>query len=295
MAWHRITWHRTAWWRSDWQWHLLNLAALGILAYLLLQGTRGWESYEESFDTTLESGKWGVRWLLICLSMTPLQSYLHWKGAVKYRKAAGLWAFAFGAVHLLLYADETWEAVPSRLPLYWLEWPIPSYIALGIVSFTLLAALAITSNKWSMRRLGKQWKRLHRVVYGAGVLVIVHALLASTMSKKMMLRDPQAVPELQLYLGILLLLLTLRIPQVRARLLKRTARGVQRSQAIPPVLPLPPDLPKPHLPTWVVEHKSAAQPSIHHASEIRHASETAIKEKAGTVEDVQERERVPVP
>jgi sulfoxide reductase heme-binding subunit YedZ len=223
-----MAWTSSTFRRANWPWLTLNLAAPLIMAYVLSQGSRGWEDVGESFHVMLESGKWGVRFLLISLAMTPIQSYLHWNGAIRLRKPAGLWAFAFGALHLLLYAIETWEVIPAwrhnGVPWHWLTWPISPYIALGIVSFVLLSVLAITSNKWSMRRLGKQWKRLHRTVYVAGVTICAHALLATTMSKKVMVFDPNAVPELRLYLGILALLLTLRVPQVRALLLTRTVR-----------------------------------------------------------------------
>jgi sulfoxide reductase heme-binding subunit YedZ len=127
------------------------------------------------------------------------------------------------------------------------------YIALGLIALMILSALAITSNKWSMRRLGKNWKRLHRLVYCVGIIVVVHGLLASTMSKRMMVRDPQAETELSIYLAALAILLIVRIPFVRASLLKLRAsyKGEQQIRtprvvpAIPTPLPQPPILPMP--------------------------------------------------
>jgi methionine sulfoxide reductase heme-binding subunit len=243
---------------SNWRWATFNVAALFVFAFVitasklpealfvdqlccvLTQGSTDWQE-TETFDPGLESGKWGIRFLLICLTMTPLHTFLRWSSALKLRKSAGLWAFGFGALHLLQYAIETWE--PNRawrvngIPWQWLAWPIQLYIALGLVSITILAALAMTSNRWSMRRLGKRWKRLHRLVYGAGMAVIAHALLAGSMSKKMMVRDPEAVSELRVYLGVLVVLLVVRIPQVRSLLLQMMASLRSQARTVEPVAP----------------------------------------------------------
>jgi sulfoxide reductase heme-binding subunit YedZ len=240
--------------RRNLPWLALNLGALAIFIYTLTQGRRDWANWpQEGFDAMLESGKWGIRFLLLCLTMTPLHTYLRWSGAVRLRKPTGLWAFAFGAAHFTLYAIETWEPIPvyrlNSTPWHWLEWPMQLYIMLGLVAFCILSVLALTSNKWAMRRLGKRWKQLHRLVYCAGMAIVVHALLASTMSKKMTVLDPQAVPELRLYLGILVVLLTIRIPQVRAALKRaavarphRSTQTQPQTRTIEPVTPLP--LPK---------------------------------------------------
>jgi hypothetical protein len=92
-----------------------------------------------------------------------------------------------------------------------------------------------------MQWLGKNWKRLHRFVYGSGIAVVTHALLATTMSKKLFVRDPNAISELKIYVAILSVLLVVRLPVVRTLLkqipilLKRTSRS--RVQANPGDLP----------------------------------------------------------
>jgi sulfoxide reductase heme-binding subunit YedZ len=252
--------------RGKWLWWLLNLMALALLAYVLSQGTTGWIYAEGAFDRMLESGKWGIRFLLLSLAMTPLHTYARWSGALKLRKPAGLWAFAFGVAHFGLYTYETYEPIPiyrtNGTPWHWLSWSMQPYLALGLLALCILCALAVTSNKWSMRRLGKRWKPLHRLVYGAGIAVCIHALLASTMSKKMLVRDPHVVPELRLYLGILALMLIVRLPQVRSLLLKLIAlshpkvRTIESpSPTVPPnrmpasrPLPVPTLMDKPSLP-----------------------------------------------
>jgi hypothetical protein len=159
-----------------------------------------------------------------------------------------LWAFGFGLLHMLYYLDETGWVNGARSS--WLQWPMQLYLALGLLGFTILAVLALTSNRWSMRRLGKQWKRLHRLVYIAAMTVVFHALLATTMSKKVLLRDPHAVSELQVYLAVLALLLVVRLPLVRRPLQPMLALQRPQPQTTQPVAPrVLPGRALPHSPT----------------------------------------------
>jgi sulfoxide reductase heme-binding subunit YedZ len=197
------------WFKSHWRWGVLNLFAVFTLIFVLTQGSTD-RRRTDTFDSGLESGKWAIRFLLTCLSMTPLNTYFGWSGAIKLRKSAGLWAFAFASLHVLLYIREA--------KLEWLTLRMPSYLALGLTGLAILTALAITSNRWSMQRLGKNWKRVHRLVYLAGTAVVTHSLLAMTMSKKLHFRDPQADYESKAYAAVLFALLVVRIPLVRQAL-----------------------------------------------------------------------------
>jgi methionine sulfoxide reductase heme-binding subunit len=192
--------------KSNWQWWTLNGTASMILVYVLIQGSTD-INHTQTFDPGLESGKWAVRFLLVCLAMTPLRMVLGWRSAIKLRKPAGLWAFGFTAVHVIIYLQET--------RLTWLTLVSPPFVLLGVLGLIILSALAITSNHWAMKRLAKNWKRLHRLVYLAAIAVTIHAMLATTASKKMFLRDPQAITELKMYFILLILLLGVRLPTVR--------------------------------------------------------------------------------
>jgi sulfoxide reductase heme-binding subunit YedZ len=199
------------WIKSNWRWGALNLFAVSVLTYVLSHGSTGWSNMD-TFDSGLESGKWAIRFLLTCLTMTPLNTYFRWKAAIKLRKSAGLWAFGFASAHVLLYIRET--------NLKWLTISMPFYLMLGLVGMVILSTLAATSNRWTMQRLGKNWKRLHRLVYFSGITVVTHSMLATMMSKKILGRDPQAPNELKAYVAILCVLLLVRIPLVR-KLLKQ--------------------------------------------------------------------------
>lgn len=147
--------------------------------------------------------------------MTPLNRYFGRRGAIRLRKPAGLWAFGFTAVHLFYYLNE------YQLSMF--VWPMQQlFIILGIVGFVILLALAATSSQWAMRRLKKNWKRLHRLVYLAGVSVTVHAMMATDVSKRIIARDPYVLPQLIFYFVLLLLLLAVRLPLVH-----RVVRGIR--------------------------------------------------------------------
>lgn len=204
-------------------WLALNVAAAGSFLYVGTQGTLG-AGAAGSFHPGLEAAKWALRWLLFCLAMSPLNGYLGWRGAVPLRKPAGLWASAFGGLHLLVYfIDRDFK---------WFDSLQSPFILLGWLSAVILALLALTSNQRAMRLLGKGWKRLHRWVYAAGLASVGHAVMATNASKLLWMRDPNSLPELQFYLAMMVALLTLRVPQVRAMLLA-LGRRVAAQQAQP--------------------------------------------------------------
>jgi methionine sulfoxide reductase heme-binding subunit len=214
------------WLKSNWRWSALNLFAGCISAYLLSQGSTGWSNMD-TFDSGLESGKWAIRFLLACLTMTPLNTYFGWKGGIKLRKSAGLWAFAFASLHVLLYIRDA--------KLKWLTFSMPLFLTLGLVGMSILSVLASTSNRWAMQRLGKNWKRLHRLVYILGIAVVTHSMLATMMSKKIFVRDPQAPNELKAYVAILSVLLVVRIPLVRQLLKQIPVLLKRRRKLVSPV------------------------------------------------------------
>ncbi len=211
------------WLRSNWRWAALNLFALAVLIYVLSQGSTDFNA--ETFDPGLESGKWAIRFLLICLAMTPLRVYFGWRGAIKLRKPVGLISFGFALVHLWFFlSDERFDWTS------WLANPLPLFLMLGVLGLIILLALALTSNRRAMRRLGRNWKRLHRLVYAAALLVTLHGLLAVGSSKKM-LHDPRAESELTLYLILFIVLLLVRIPSLR-RAIKELTRQIWQTQKI---------------------------------------------------------------
>ncbi len=199
-------------------WLLLNGTAVIVLVIVVTQGSLEMSYAADTFDPMLASGKWALRFLLLSLAMTPVNTYLGWRGALRLRKPAGLWAFGFAVVHVAYYFYE------HRLTIsFWRFEQL--FIVLGLLGFVILLAMAATSNQWAMRQLKKNWKRLHRLVYLAGILLAFHAMLATTASKRIFLRDPDVLPELIFYFLLLIILLAVRIP-----LVWRIWRGVKQKR-----------------------------------------------------------------
>lgn len=116
----------------------------------------------------------GALILLLCsLAMTPLQKLTGSAGWITFRRQLGLWSLAYGVLHLVcyLYFLLGWDFSGFAAEL--VDRP---YIAVGAIALTGLLALGATSTRWSMRKLGKRWKKLHRVVYAIVVIVLIHML-----------------------------------------------------------------------------------------------------------------------
>lgn len=154
---------------------------------------------------TRSTGEWTLRFVLVTLAMTPLRSITGAAWPLRFRRMLGLFAFCYVCVHLLTYLwlDHffDWEEIFIDI----IKRP---YITLGMLAFTLLLPLAFTSTKKMMKRLGKRWKKLHKLVYLIAILGVLHFLLLV----KLDLREPL------IYAFILLLLFAVRI---KPKLLQR--------------------------------------------------------------------------
>jgi len=111
--------------------------------------------------------------LLITLSMTPLQKFTGWAGWIAVRRQLGLWCFAYVVLHLSAYLAFILGFDGSQLGVELRKRP---YIIVGALGVFCLLVLAITSNRYSQRRLGVHWKKLHRLVYVVLVLGLLHML-----------------------------------------------------------------------------------------------------------------------
>lgn len=111
--------------------------------------------------------------LLITLAMTPLQQLTRWGGWIAVRRQLGLWCFAYAVLHLLGYVL---FIAGLRLELVLRDLSERPYIIVGALAFVGLLALAVTSNRFSIRKLGRKWKALHRLVYAILLLALLHML-----------------------------------------------------------------------------------------------------------------------
>ncbi|HEU4324258.1 MAG TPA: protein-methionine-sulfoxide reductase heme-binding subunit MsrQ [Roseiflexaceae bacterium] len=156
-------------------------------------------------DLTFRTGEAALVLLVLSLACTPVNRLLGWKPAQALRRPLGLYAFFYAALHLLVFVVLD----------YGLDWSLilatvaeKRYVIAGFAAFLLLLPLAVTSTKGWQRRLGKRWSLLHRLVYLAAPLAVLHfALLV-----KADLREPL------LFGAALALLLATRLPPVRRAL-----------------------------------------------------------------------------
>ncbi|WP_367372956.1 protein-methionine-sulfoxide reductase heme-binding subunit MsrQ [Pseudomonas lini] len=149
--------------------------------------------------------------LLITLSMTPLQKLTGWAGWIAVRRQLGLWCFAYVVLHLSGYTAFILGFDWSQLGIELRKRP---YIIVGVLGFLCLLALAVTSNRYSQRRLGSRWKKLHRLVYVVLGLGLLHMLWIVRADLK----------EWAIYAFIGALLLVLRLPPVTRRIPRLTAK-----------------------------------------------------------------------
>jgi sulfoxide reductase heme-binding subunit YedZ len=149
---------------------LLALVPFALLLVRALQNNLGPDPAQEF---SIETGEWTLRFLLITLALTPLRDFTGQSEFVRQRRMLGLFALFYATVHLLgwmtFILGFRWFAIVEEL----VERP---YITVGFASYLILFALGATSPKAMVRKLGKNWKRLHRLVYLASILGVVHLL-----------------------------------------------------------------------------------------------------------------------
>ena len=147
----------------------------GLIVADLLRDNLGANPIEE---ITHRTGDWTIRLLLGALAVTPLRRLTGWNGIVRLRRTIGLLAFTYASLHFL-----TWVVLDQGLFLqgdalgYVLDDVAKRpYVTVGFTAFVLLVPLAVTSTRGWVRRLGRRWTALHRLVYVAAALGTLHYL-----------------------------------------------------------------------------------------------------------------------
>ncbi|TXH70528.1 MAG: protein-methionine-sulfoxide reductase heme-binding subunit MsrQ [Lysobacteraceae bacterium] len=187
--------------------HLLCLTPLAILAW---QFRDVYVNHSDALGAdpvaNIEHrlGIWALRMLLLALAITPLRQLTGQAILVRLRRMVGLYAFAYATAHFAAYLvldlrgywTQIFEDIAKR-----------PYITVGFVAWLLLVPLAVTSTQGWIRRLGRRWGLLHRLVYAIGILAVLHFwwLVKSD------LREPA------LYAGILAALLGWRLWRAMSR------------------------------------------------------------------------------
>lgn len=156
-------------------------------------------------------GLGGLIFLLITLSMTPLQKLTGWSGWIVVRRQLGLWCFAYISLHLVAYLFFILGLDWGQLTVELRKRP---YIIVGFIGFLGLLSLAVTSNRFSQRRLGARWRKLHKLVYVILGLGLLHFLWIVRADLK----------EWAVYASIGIGLLLLRVPGIERRIPRLAGR-----------------------------------------------------------------------
>ena len=154
--------------------HLLALLPAAILAW---QFHDVWKNASDALgaDPIAEiehrTGLWALRMLMITLAITPLRQLTGQPVLIRFRRMLGLYAFFYASLHLAAYLGLDLRGYWAQIFEEIVKRP---YITVGFAAWLLLVPLAITSTRGWIRRLGRGWSRLHKLVYGIGVLAVLH-------------------------------------------------------------------------------------------------------------------------
>jgi sulfoxide reductase heme-binding subunit YedZ len=188
--------------QAQWFRITVHIGALIPLAVLIWSYSHGQLTADPIRAIILRTGKTALILLVLSLACTPVNSLFGFKPALKVRRALGLYAFLYAAIHLSVFVGLDYGFDPALLQDALLE---KRYALVGFAAFLILLPLAITSTRGWMRRLGQTWKKLHQWVYLAALFVIIHFVWLV----KADIREPL------MYGAVVVALLAFRIPRVR--------------------------------------------------------------------------------
>jgi len=165
-------------------------------------------------DIEQRTGRLAILWVMLSLSCTPLANIFGWKELIKRRRTVGLYAFMLAAIHVSIFLGLDYGL---NWKLIWDQILQKRFILIGAISFIGLSLLAATSFTFWQKKLKKNWKRLHRIVYLIGPLVVLHYAWA----KKGDLFSLQGdIIRPLIYAVVVTLLLIMRIKPVKSGLKK---------------------------------------------------------------------------
>jgi methionine sulfoxide reductase heme-binding subunit len=150
---------------------LIFVLSLVPAAYLVFLGFTNNLGVNPAETLQLETGTWALRFLIATLTVTPLRRLTGWNRVISYRRMLGLFAFFYAFAHFLTYLildqyfalDQMMADVVKR-----------PFITMGFIAFVLMIPLALTSTKGWIRRLGRRWQSLHRLIYVSAVAASIH-------------------------------------------------------------------------------------------------------------------------
>jgi methionine sulfoxide reductase heme-binding subunit len=153
------------------------LKPIVFLAALIPLGRLAWKAYNSALGAnpiqviTWSTGTWTLVFLMVTLSITPLRKLTRQYWLIQYRRMTGLFAFFYGCLHFTTYIwlDQFFDLHSVYKDIY--KRP---FITVGFTAFVLMIPLAATSTQWAIRKLGKRWQKLHRLIYVSATAGVVH-------------------------------------------------------------------------------------------------------------------------
>ncbi len=175
-----------------------------FIACLLPLARLGWKAYNSALGAnpiqviTFSTGTWTLVFLLVTLSITPLRKLTKQYWLIQYRRMLGLFAFFYACLHFTTYIwlDQFFDLHSIYKDIY--KRP---FITAGFTAFVLMIPLALTSSRWSIRKLGKRWQTLHRLIYLSAAAGVVHYIW--------LVKKDERVPSI--FAAVLAILLLYRI------------------------------------------------------------------------------------
>jgi sulfoxide reductase heme-binding subunit YedZ len=201
----------------------VHIGALIPLALMIWDYNQDGLGADPIRELTLRTGKTAIILLMMSLAVTPAVIWLNWKQLMPTRRLLGLYAFLYVAIHLTIFLWLDYLLDPA---LIWEALFEKQYALIGFGAFLILLPLALTSSRWSMRKLGKNWKKLHSWVYLAGILAVLHYFLLVK----------NAYTEPFIFGAILAFLLLTRVKPIKQAILQ-WRRGRQSRRSKPTAVP----------------------------------------------------------
>jgi sulfoxide reductase heme-binding subunit YedZ len=177
-----------------WLVYIVGLIPVPLFLYLAQTGGLGREPIKALEH---ELGELALKLIIVGLAITPLRKFVG-LNLIKFRRSIGVLAFTYVALHLLVWLvldvgilSQIWADILKR-----------PYITIGMVGFVVMIPLAVTSNNWSVKRLGGKWRRLHQLTYVTAALGGLHFIMIA--------KGIQLEPLI--YMAVILSLLAYRLP-----------------------------------------------------------------------------------
>lgn len=219
---------KPSWLRENWLRVVVHVTVWLPLLWLIWRFFNGDLGADPVTTLNNVTGRTAMILLLLCLAATPVYIVTGWNKVIKVRRALGLYAFMYAGLHFLNFIGLDYALNFSQILRDGIQ--EKPYIIVGFTALLILLALAVTSTRGWMKRLKRNWTRLHWLIYPAGILVMTHFLWQAKAAERY---------EPLIYAALLALLLIIRLPPIRKAIISLRTRGKHAPTPAPQVSAVP--------------------------------------------------------